>query len=166
MRLRDVTAEDGPLFERTLCDDEMMRHLGGVITREAALETMQRQLDLAAAGRALASVVVSDEGDDVGSVCLWLHAGTDTPRSEMGWMVLPAFQGRGFATAAVLALLDRAAAAGEWGDVHAYPAVANAASNAICRATGFELVGTVDVEYQGRPLRCNDWAIRDRDRLT
>ena len=36
----------------------------------------------------------------------------------------------------------------------------NAASNALARATGFTLVGTVDVEFRGHRLQCNDWVVR------
>ena len=42
--------------------------------------------------------------------------------------------------------------------LHAYPKVAHAASNAICRKAGFTLLGEVDFEYpKGVPIRCNDW---------
>ena len=75
-------------------------------------------------------------------------------------MVLPDYQGRGIARAALLELVERARSDGRWGDIHAYPSVTNDASNALARATGFSLVGTVDVEFRGHPLRCNDWVLR------
>jgi RimJ/RimL family protein N-acetyltransferase len=44
--------------------------------------------------------------------------------------------------------------------LHAFPAVDNAASNALCRSLGFTLLGAFDVEYPpGHALRCNDWAL-------
>ena len=44
--------------------------------------------------------------------------------------------------------------------VHAFPAVDNAASNAICRKLGFELLGATEFEYPpGRPMVCNDWRL-------
>jgi RimJ/RimL family protein N-acetyltransferase len=43
-----------------------------------------------------------------GSVVLWSHEENDAPLSEIGWMVLPPFQGRGVAKAAVRRLLERA----------------------------------------------------------
>ena len=39
------------------------------------------------------SVLEADDGEAMGSVCIWTHEG-DAPFSEIGWMVLPAFQGR------------------------------------------------------------------------
>ena len=44
--------------------------------------------------------------------------------------------------------------------VQAFPARANAASNAICRGVGFTLVGPCEVEYPpGSMLAANDWRI-------
>ena len=40
------------------------------------------------------------------------------------------------------------------------PSVTNAASNALARAAGFTLVGTVDLEFRGHLLQCNDWVVR------
>jgi len=42
--------------------------------------------------------------------------------------------------------------------MHAFPAVGNGPSNAICRKLDFELRGECDFEYPpGRWMRCNDW---------
>lgn len=77
---------------------------------------------------------------------------------EMGWKVLPGFQGRGLAVGATVAAIGLAAAADRHRWAHAYPKVDNAASNAICRKAGFELRGEVDFEYpKGHPIRCHDW---------
>jgi hypothetical protein len=42
--------------------------------------------------------------------------------------------------------------------MHAFPAVGNGPSNAICRKLDFELRGECDFEYPpGHWMRCNDW---------
>jgi len=77
---------------------------------------------------------------------------------EIGWAVLPAFQGRGLATAATALALDRAREEGSRRFVHAYPSVDNPASNALCRRLGFELLGDDEFEFPpGQLMRCNDW---------
>ena len=44
--------------------------------------------------------------------------------------------------------------------MHAFPAVSNGASNAICRKLGFELVQAHEFEYPpGHFMLCNDWRI-------
>ena len=44
--------------------------------------------------------------------------------------------------------------------MHAFPAVENAPSNAICRKLGFTLLDEHDFEYPpGTVMRCNDWRL-------
>ena len=79
---------------------------------------------------------------------------------EIGWAVIPAFQRRGFASEATRQAVQRARSARGLRYVHAFPDVANAASNAVCRAVGFELLGAIDNQYPpGTPRRCNDWRL-------
>jgi RimJ/RimL family protein N-acetyltransferase len=78
---------------------------------------------------------------------------------EVGWAVLPEFQGRGYATTAMTLLLD-VISNDEPRPVHAFPSIDNAASNAVCRRLGFENLGAFDFEYPpGNPIRCNDWRL-------
>src|SRR6185436_17210744 len=77
-----------------------------------------------------------------------------------GWFVLPEFQGRGIATRATIAMTGLAWADTPSRPIHAFPSVANPASNAVCRKAGFRLLGWVDLEYPRRhPLCCNDWRL-------
>jgi RimJ/RimL family protein N-acetyltransferase len=80
-------------------------------------------------------------------------------------MVLREFQGRGLGKAATVAILDRAAVDGRWGEVHAFPAVTNAPSNGICRSLGFTLLGTVEDDWDGRIVTENHWVIDPAERL-
>jgi RimJ/RimL family protein N-acetyltransferase len=80
-----------------------------------------------------------------GSVTLWSHDEDSEPVTEIGWMVLPEFQGRGLAKRAVRMLLELARDDGRWGLVHAFPATANSPSNGICRSLGFRFAGERDV---------------------
>jgi RimJ/RimL family protein N-acetyltransferase len=79
---------------------------------------------------------------------------------EIGWSVVPAFQGRGIARSATVQALAIARAERNRRLVHAYPSVDNAPSNAICRKLGFTLLGSLQFEYpKGNMMRCNDWQI-------
>jgi RimJ/RimL family protein N-acetyltransferase len=88
--------------------------------------------------------------------------------SEIGWMVLPEFQGRGIATTAVRMLLALAGEQERWGLVHAFPAVTNAPSNAVCRSAGFGFgfAGEQDTTFAGRVFRTNHWVINPATDLT
>jgi hypothetical protein len=79
---------------------------------------------------------------------------------EIGWKVLPEYQRRGIATAAVRHMLPRIVAEQKYTELHAFPPIENAASNALCRTTGFRLLGPCDFEFPaGNWLHCNDWLI-------
>ena len=85
--------------------------------------------------------------------------------SEIGWMVLPEFQGRGIGQRAVRAMLALVQDENRWGVVHAFPAVTNAPSNALCRAVGFRLAGEVETLFAGRTFQTNHWFIDPRTDL-
>ena len=108
------------------------------------------------------TIRLGHDGPLVGSVCLWDDGSHGPNGSEIGWGILPAYQGRGLAGAAVRRVVDLARADGRWGDMHAYPGATNVASNALARSAGFEHVGEVDIEFRGHPLHVNDWVLRAR----
>lgn len=66
--------------------------------------------------------------------------------------------GRGFAVRAARAVVEAARATRTHRYLHALPGVGHAASNAVCRRAGFELLGPVDFEYpKGTWTTSNDW---------
>jgi RimJ/RimL family protein N-acetyltransferase len=101
----------------------------------------------------------------VGSVVYWAHPIRDEPALEIGWAVLQAFQGRVIATCATARCMELAAAETDYRTIHAFPSVDNAASNAVCRKLGFEILETAAFEYpKGHWMRCHDWVF-ELDRL-
>jgi len=157
MVLREVAVSDADVYERMFCDPEMMSGLGGPLPRSGIRAKLRHDIDEAASGRAWIYMIQASCGDPaaVGNVVLWAHESHGVPISEIGWMVLPEFQGRGIGKAAVRLLLRRARDAGQWGVVHAYPGITNSASNAICRTLGFTLAGRHDAVFAGRSLPTN-----------
>ena len=74
--------------------------------------------------------------------------------------MLPAFQGRGVATAATCLALDHARASDGPRTVHAFPVPENGPSNAICRKLGFTFRGEVEIEFpKGCFAPSNDWSL-------
>jgi RimJ/RimL family protein N-acetyltransferase len=135
-------------------DPSMMRHLGGP---ESPSKLAERQAKYEREGSGMFKILL--DGAAVGSVGYWERG----PEAwEVGWAVLPAFQGRGLATAGTALAIDLARAERRHRFMHAYPSVENPPSNAICRKLGFELLGAEDFEYppgSGNVLRCNDWRL-------
>ena len=162
LRLRNVELGDVDAYVRMRCDPAMMAELGGPLPREGIEDKVARDVRAAAAGTDWIKMIVPGENAPevvAGSVVLWSHDEDSEPVSEIGWMVLPEFQGRGLARQAVRMLLELARDDGRWGLVHAFPAVTNAPSNGICRSLGFQLAGQRDVTFAGRVLRSNHWVV-------
>jgi RimJ/RimL family protein N-acetyltransferase len=162
VRLRDVEPVDVGAYVRMRCDPVMMAELGGPVPREGVAAKVARDVEQAAADAAWIKMIIPDEsvpGVVAGSVTLWSHEDAGTAMSEMGWMVLPEFQGRGIATTAVRMLLALAREQDRWGLVHAFPATTNIPSNAVCRSAGFRFAGEQETTFAGRVFRTNHWVI-------
>jgi RimJ/RimL family protein N-acetyltransferase len=137
----------------------MTEHLGGPETPETIAERHERYLR-AQAGDRMFRIVDSDSGEGVGSVGYWDKEWRDDDVYELGWMVLPEFQGRGIAVEATRLAIEHAAHDAKHRYVHAFPKITNGASNAICRKLGFRFLDECDFEYpKGNPIRCNDWRL-------
>jgi RimJ/RimL family protein N-acetyltransferase len=163
VELRDVEPGDVDAYIRMRCDPVMMAELGGPLPREGIAAKVDTDVRKTQADEYWVSMIVPEETTPetvAGTVSLWSHEdGDDAGLSEIGWMVLPEYQGQRLAKRAVRALLERARDDGRWGVVHAFPGVTNAASNALCRSLGFTLVGERQVTFAGRPLNTNHWRI-------
>ncbi len=129
---------------------------------------VRRDAEQAAADLAWFKMIVPDPATPevvAGTVTLWSHNTDDGPISEIGWMVLPQFQGQGLGKRAVRALLEQARDEDRWGVVHAFPATGNAASNGICSSLGFRFVSETDVTFAGQIFRTNHWSVDPRTDL-
>ena len=153
---------DLSLLEQLLGDPAMTEHIGGPESPEKLAER-QTTFENLPEGDRMFRIVEDGTGEGIGSVGYWERTMPDGEVVwETGWFVLPAFQGRGIATAATALAIEHARDDGRHRSIHAYPSVDNPPSNAICRKLGFTLVETLDVEYPpgtGNMLRCNDWLL-------
>ncbi|MET9700495.1 GNAT family N-acetyltransferase [Streptomyces sp. NPDC006529] len=169
MRLRDVQSGDVEAYVRMRCDPAMMADLGGPLPAEGMAEKVARDVGSAAGGSQWIKMILPDGNDPAvvaGTVTLWSHEEGGRLITEIGWMVLPAFQGRGLGKRAVRTLLELARGEDRWGEVHAFPATTNGPSNGICRSLGFRLLGEEDVTFADRVLRTHHWVIDPRTELT
>lgn len=168
MLLRDVEPGDVDAYVRMRCDPVMMAELGGPLAREGIDAKVRSDVDTVAAGTGWIRMIVPDDAAPetvAGSVALWSHDLDGPTISEIGWMVLPEYQGRGLGKRAVRTLLEAARDADRWELIHANPATTNAPSNGICRSLGFHFLAEVDVTFADRILRANHWTIDPRTDL-
>lgn len=161
VRLEPWSAGDLTLLERLLGDPAMMTHLGGPETSEQILRRHERYIRLSDSGTDhMFKIVWEPSGDGVGSVGYWRKVWREQQIYEMGWLVLPEYQGQGIATKAAAAVIAEARLEPKYRFMHAFPSVSNGASNAICRKLGFTLIEECQVEYPaGRSMRVNDWRL-------
>jgi RimJ/RimL family protein N-acetyltransferase len=138
---------------------EMWRYLGGPESEQKVVERHQRYLPANwTGGGGMFRVELLPDREPVGHVGYWERQTDAEKVYEAAWLILPDFQGRGLATAAVAALLEHAGTRPGPRQLHAYPSVDNEPSNALCRKFGFTLVGPTDFEFPpGHRMRCNDW---------
>jgi RimJ/RimL family protein N-acetyltransferase len=139
----------------------MMAHLGGPETEEQLVIRHKRYVDAARSNHSHVFKVLSGATREaLGQVTFWERVWRDQPVYEIGWGILPAYQGRGIASAAVGLAIKRAATTRKHRFMHAFPSVDNAASNAICRKAGFTFVAECEFAYPpGHSMRCNEWRV-------
>ena len=163
VRIEPWGKDDFSLLEKTVGDPQMMVYLGGPESAEKMAERQVKFEELADSGAGRMFKIVDEAtGEAVGSVGYWDKDWRDQQVYETGWFVLPAFQGRGIAVAATAQAIEKAKSDGKHRFLHAFPAVENGASNAICRKLGFTLIEAHEYEYpsgSGNLMQCNDWRL-------
>lgn len=140
---------------------EMLEHLGGPETEEQILARHKRYVEIGGKGNGrMFSIVLLPELEAVGNIGYWERVWQEETVYEIGWGVLPTFQGRGIASAATAAAVDSARAEQRIRYIHAFPSVDNPPSNAICRKLDFKFIAECSFEYPpGSFMRCNDWRL-------
>jgi RimJ/RimL family protein N-acetyltransferase len=155
LKLVRYTDADLKLTEALETDPEVMRELGGPIAASELAAIHRRRLK----DPWWLTIVPEASGPAVGTIGIWEKVLDGVTIHETGWMVLPAFQGRGIASTALRLLIERVRGEPQFESMHAFPPVTNAPSNALCRKFSFALIEQRDFSYAGRTLRCNHWRL-------
>jgi RimJ/RimL family protein N-acetyltransferase len=151
--------EHRALTEAIECDPVMMRELGGAVDREEIPRIHRMRVETVSRGEWWFAIVPDPPGSPAGTIGIWESKFREQPIHEIGWMVLPEFQGRGIASEALRMIVERARSDPRFDRIHAFPAVSNDPSNALCRRAGFTHAEECDVRFRDRPLRCNHWEL-------
>jgi RimJ/RimL family protein N-acetyltransferase len=159
MELRLYTDDDLPLTEALETDPAVMRELGGPVPREEIPALHRRRLASVADDPWWLVIVPEPGGPAAGTIGVWEGEVDGARVHETGWMLLPAFHGRGIASAALALLIERARAEPRFTELHAFPGVSNGPSNGLCRKFGFTLRGELDGGYRGASFRINHWVL-------
>jgi RimJ/RimL family protein N-acetyltransferase len=150
---------DLPLLERLMGDSRTTVYLGGPESPDA-LRARQCRYEHLEGGECMFKIVDAASGAGVGSVGFWKKEWRGEQVYEVGWMVVPESQGRGIAMAATEQVIELAKRDSNLRFMHAFPHVENAASNALCRKLGFELLEACEFEFPpGHMMTCKDWRL-------
>lgn len=159
MELLPYSDEHRALTEALELDPEVMRELGGPAD-PADLDRVHRmRVDTVARGEWYFVIVPEPSGPPVGAIGIWESTLAGSKLHEVGWMVLPEFQGRGIASEALGLLIARARSDPRYASIHAFPGASNAPSNALCRKFDFTRVEEMEVKFRDRPLRVSHWEL-------
>jgi len=158
INLRAWSENDLSLLERLLGDPIMTKHIGGPETPQKIRERLERYCK--DSNIHMFVIVIQPDNIGIGSIGFWERVWQGQQVWESGWRILPEYQGKGIATKAIALIIERTQAEHKHRFMHAFPSVDNAASNIICKKTGFILQKEVDFEYpQGKFMRSNDWRL-------
>ncbi len=156
--IRPWSEQDFPILER-LMGDPVKTGTGALDQVRTRHERFLRSGETSRQGPMFA-ITLGPAGQTVGTIGYWQRLWQGQHLWEIGWSVLPEFQGRGIAARAIELLADRARGLGRFRFLHAFPAADNEAANGICRAAGFELVGQIELNLPaGHTLLRNDWRL-------
>ncbi|MWV47113.1 GNAT family N-acetyltransferase [Paenibacillus sp. HJL G12] len=146
---------------RQLNSPEMTVHFGGPETEEKILARHKRYHEIAQKGIGrMFKILLLPHLEVVGSVGYWDQIWQGESIYEVGWSVLPDYQGGGIATKATELAIASINSEKKHKFIHAFPKINNPASNAICRKLGFSFMSECDFEYPiGTIIRCNDWRL-------
>jgi RimJ/RimL family protein N-acetyltransferase len=152
---------DLPLLRKLMSDPNMMAHLGGPESEEQILRRQQRYVRLSETRYdRMFKIVWGPASEAAGSVGYWERTWQDRLIYEVGWLVLPEYQGHGIATKAAEIAIAHARLMYRHRFMHAFPSISNAPSNAICRKLGFSLIEECQFEYPpGNFIKVNDWCL-------
>jgi len=158
INLRSWSENDLSLLERLMGDPIMTKHIGGPESPQKIKERLKRYCNDSKIRMFV--IVLQPENTGIGSIGFWEKEWLGQSIWESGWRILPEYQGKGIATKAILLIIERARAEQKHRFIHAFPSIDNAASNIICKKTGFILQKEVDFEYPpGKFMRSNDWCL-------
>ncbi|MFI5419996.1 MAG: GNAT family N-acetyltransferase [Nitrososphaerales archaeon] len=152
------------LLERTLGDPSQMVYLNGPESTEQLQKRHAKLLAMSADQHAGCqfTILAGPLHAPAGNVGYWESEWKGQTGWEMGWFVLPEFQGHGVASEATRQIIELITKLQSHKFVFAFPSVNNHPSNAVCRKLGFTLTEQVSSEYppgSKRSLEVNIWML-------
>ena len=150
------------ILEKTLGDPNQMVYLNGPESSERLQKRHKNFVAMSQDQKAGCMFTILADNAPAGNVGYWESGWKGQKGLEMGWFIVPEFQGRGIATIGTRMVIELLSKLKSHEFVFAFPSVDNRPSNAICKRLGFKLIEDVSSEYpagSGRSLHVNIWRL-------
>jgi RimJ/RimL family protein N-acetyltransferase len=159
VELRPYSDADLPLTVALEGDEVVKRDLGGVLDPDEAARIHRERLERMGKGELFYTVRVGDDAEPIGIVAVFATTFAGDVVNEIGIMLRPDRSGRGVGIEALRQLTERARAELGPTQLHGFTSVDNDVINGIGGRLGWTNVGQVDLDYEGRPMRCHHWIL-------
>jgi RimJ/RimL family protein N-acetyltransferase len=154
MTLREAHEGDLEFLQRITQTPGWLANIGprGTETRDGALAYLKRSFLTPYREQGCGLWVIDVDGIAVGLSGIVVRAGVEIP--DLGYALLPEFEGHGYATIAGQKVLEWARNSGRWTTLDAYTMPHNDASGRVLQRLGFTELGIVHLEaFGGEPSR-------------
>ncbi len=159
MRLVPYTDADLDLVAVLESDPAVMRNLGGTVGTDDIREIHRKRLAGIAADDWYFTVIPDGATGPVGIVGIWKTPWQGGTIDELGVMMRPGPRSHGFGMRALKAIIELARDAHRCDTVHAFTAVSNVQISTLGKRLGFRVIEQCELDYEGRPLRCDHWIL-------
>ena len=159
VELRPYSSADLPLTVALEGDEVVKRDLGGVLDVDEAERVHHERLERMGKGELFYTVRVGEDEEPIGIVAVFKTPFAGDVVNEIGIMLRPERSGRGVGMEALRQLTERARAELGPTRLHGFTSIDNDVINAIGARLGWTNVGEVDMDYEGRPMRCHHWIL-------
>ncbi len=161
LMLDSLSEQDWPLFLRLYQDPEVQRYISDPmditdIRRRFELRLMRWEKT---ASHWLCLVIREKESGEAIGLTGFLAEWSPLQQAEVGYAMLPSYQGNGFAQESLLAVLAFGFRQCQFHKMKATVTVGNQASRRLLERCGFQLEGTLRDNYQLGGQWCDDWVL-------
>lgn len=143
-----ISTDDLDIFEKIFCEEKMMEHLGGKLSKEACKQKFEVMLEKSLSTKTQHyKIIEKNRNQAVGTVGWWLKNIEGEEIIEVGFMVIPPFWGKGIATLACKYICSDAQTEFPKKNITAFPNRENTGSKRTLEKCGFKLLREVEFPY-------------------
>lgn len=136
-----------------------MGNLGGTADAADAALIHGKRMDGIGRGEWYFTILVEGAAQPAGIIGIFKTKWQGAMVDEVGVLLFPEFQALGIGPKAFRMVVERGLAEAKFTEIHGFAGRDNSASHSALRRLGFTEHGDVDLEYEGRSLRCRHFRI-------